>query len=544
MRLFTATVLAATLVAASATTARADVDFARSDLPDASAIISLELGDLDGRDGPDVVTVSTTAGVEVRLNRGDGTFGAPRAFATAGCTPFQVVLGDVADNGPGLLADGRLDAAIACTSGLLGRLPGDGTGAFGAYVSAGGAIGTAGAPTPGEDRLALAYWRRPGLPPVAIYPEAGFDYSTFSGYQILCYSYDWAQNDCSQSPHPSSDPTNIAPGPLMAGEFDGGDVDEVGAVGRNNTLNGYGIDAGPLTNRVQPFGTIDGQPRDIIVGDLEPDGRPDVLTSASSTTAAHVNVIGGEAGRLGYTAVPFAAQPDLRRIALLDADGDQHPDVVGALGDGRVAVQRGDGGGSLAAPQLVVGSGFDGAAAGQAVSLATGDVDRNGSVDVVVAHPFAGTIELLRNRSAATPGPGPGPGPEPLPGTPAPNVPAPVAPKPIVAVRPAVRAPLKLDRLRVDRRVVSVRASAATTVAFAVARCRSVVRGSGRARRRRTVCTTVARLSSTVRRAGRAAAAIPARVSGGSYRVTASARGAQSLVRQLTVAPPPRRRGR
>ena len=110
--------------------AQADVSFERTDIALAGRPDSVALGDLDGRNGQDIVMAFTDLGaVGVMLNRGDGTFGPPTAYtAGPGCAGqlVDLALGDVTPTPP----DGRLDAFVVCTPSVV-RLTGDGAGALG-----------------------------------------------------------------------------------------------------------------------------------------------------------------------------------------------------------------------------------------------------------------------------------------------------------------------------------------------------------------------------------------------------------------------------
>jgi hypothetical protein len=77
------------------------VSFNRADVALPGAPDSVALGDLDGRNGPDIAIAFPALGsVGVMLNRGDGTFAAMQQF-TAGpnCagTAVDITLGDVTD---------------------------------------------------------------------------------------------------------------------------------------------------------------------------------------------------------------------------------------------------------------------------------------------------------------------------------------------------------------------------------------------------------------------------------------------------------------
>ena len=89
-------ILAASLVPAG--TAGATVGFTSSALSVGGTPLDVAVGDLDGRNGPDIVTSLTDGSLAVQLNNGNGTFAAPHPYP-AGCPAFQVELGDLVTTG-------------------------------------------------------------------------------------------------------------------------------------------------------------------------------------------------------------------------------------------------------------------------------------------------------------------------------------------------------------------------------------------------------------------------------------------------------------
>ncbi|HEY5332199.1 MAG TPA: hypothetical protein VIJ21_01520, partial [Solirubrobacterales bacterium] len=79
-----------------AASASADFSFQTTTLepPAGARVEDVALGDLDGVNGPDIVTAYETGGLSVQLNDGHGHFGPPQMYAT-GCRVSQVELADV-----------------------------------------------------------------------------------------------------------------------------------------------------------------------------------------------------------------------------------------------------------------------------------------------------------------------------------------------------------------------------------------------------------------------------------------------------------------
>jgi hypothetical protein len=183
--------------------AQGAVSFQRTDIP-ITGPESVALGDLDGKNGKDiVVALSSTGSVGVMLNQGNGTFGAMKTYSAGpGCAGLAVdiTLGYLTP----LPSDGRLDAYVACQPYVV-RLRGDGTGALTNPERFN--LGVADYTDQSGDMLALM--RRPdGNPaPLLVLQHAGLS-------RQLCISYDLdpEQLVCNATP---------AAGPLVVGDLNG-----------------------------------------------------------------------------------------------------------------------------------------------------------------------------------------------------------------------------------------------------------------------------------------------------------------------------------
>lgn len=102
--------------------------------------------------------------------------------------------------------------------------------------------------------------------------------------------------------------------------------------------------------------------------------------------------------------------------------------------------------------------------------------------------------------------------------------PPPAQPQPQQPAAPA------LSRLGLSGRTLTLSTSAPVMVTARLERCTTQ-----RRRPRRTVCTSAGRIRAVARRAGAVRLALPGRLRGGSYRVTVTAPGANTLVKRLTV---------
>jgi hypothetical protein len=91
-------------------------------------IVSLDLADLNNDHKMDLIVSDTSGAINIYLGNGDGTFTASNAFFGGMTTEVSVVTGDF--NG-----DGNIDLIVSASTGLI-FLPGKGDGTFGTQVSA------------------------------------------------------------------------------------------------------------------------------------------------------------------------------------------------------------------------------------------------------------------------------------------------------------------------------------------------------------------------------------------------------------------------
>ena len=432
--------------------ARADaaVNLQRTDYALATPQSAMAVGDVDGKNGPDLVAVSGTANtLTVLLNHGDGTFGDPvSSLLPSGCGPVQVQLYDFEGAaGPGTAPDGHLDALVACaSSGYLVSLAGNGDGSFGAAQ-------TLPSPNLNSDRFSAAdrfaigafgYYSR--APIIAFANPDNSDFEDDSGF--FCASDNFATPGASPTCEFASDEEpgttelypSIAGGSFMTPvDFSGaGQQDVITEAGDGLTI--WGQDPGPPTEPAPAVWsgqtlpgsyvpgstafTSSGQPSAIATGDLDGSGRQDIVTvSATGDTPQgdQLNTI-MDLGAAGFGAAKsFPTLDGVRAIVTGDFDGDGHTDVFAANGYGQAVVQSGDGSGNLGSDANVIpllGDGNPDYA--DVVQADEADIDDNGTPDVVVLDDQAGMFEVLHNLNPGTV-PTPAPTPQPPPPVPTPT---------------------------------------------------------------------------------------------------------------------------
>jgi len=158
-------------------------------------------------------------------------------------------------------------------------------------------------------------------------------------------------------------------------------------------LSGAGS-TGPTFRTAQRYPTAAG-PNTLAVGDLNHDGRFDVVTSNenSSSIAVLLNRGGGRLGaprRYDAGEIPYG-------VAIHDLNGDRKPDVVAVdyVQSGSVLVYLNKGNGTLAdAAVYPVG--------GSPVSVAFGDLDGDGHTDIVAGNTNSANVSVLLNNGDGT----------------------------------------------------------------------------------------------------------------------------------------------
>ncbi|HET7507257.1 MAG TPA: VCBS repeat-containing protein [Solirubrobacterales bacterium] len=409
--------------------AGADVAFQATALPPAATTVrDVAVGDLDGKNGPDIVSSYAQGGIAVQLNDGSGHFGAAQLYPTP-CDTLQVELADLGASNTGNSLDGHLDAAIVCGGYLggegkyLGRLTGDGNGGFGeARIVTSLSFGSFN--PDGPQSMALTDERGPGLPPLPAYSYA---YHSGSEYgRLLCFTYDWVNPSCL-----SADDPQPGPFPFLAGRI--ADAYLFTSGGTKGIL-----DWGPEPNWhastreiAKPPASTGENYYSLAVGDLAADG-PDLISAAGtcgcgyqdSPASGVVNVLYGDiaTGVPDQVGTKFDSAPGVTNIALGDFDLDGKNDLVGSSWSyspadgavGSVFVQSGDGAGHLGAPQMIPL--YHGETRSTA-PVRVADLDGNGSPDVVAI--VGGQVQVLLNQKVPPP--------------PAPAAQAPPAPDPVAA---------------------------------------------------------------------------------------------------------------
>jgi hypothetical protein len=385
--------------------------------------VSVAVGDFDGDGVPDlavaregIISIGDPGDVSVALGNGDGTFQAARSFA-AGSQPRSVAVGDfnldeVADlavanrggvsvllgNGDGTFQtaqtyaagalpefvavgefnhDGVLDLAVAnASSDNVSVLLGSADGTFQAARTF--AAGR------NPRSIAISDFNGDGVPDLAT-ANVGVPTSVRGHVSVLLGNGDGTFQA------PRNFAAGFNPRSVAVGDFNGdGRMDLVAAnflltnvLGTVSILLGNG-DGTFQTHQEFASHASSGNPMSVAVGDLNGDGKPDVVVAQlGSTPARNVRVVsvllGNGDGTLQAPQTYFSGSSTC--VVIADFNGDGVPDL--AVADGvynLVRLMLGNGDGTLQAVRTFGPGGF---------RVAVGDVNGDGVPDLAVIRPGA-----------------------------------------------------------------------------------------------------------------------------------------------------------
>jgi uncharacterized protein (TIGR03437 family) len=340
-------------------------------------------GDLNGDSRPDLVISDPVAGsLYVLLATGNGEFGSPASYS-AGNTPGALALADLKGNGV-------LDAIVGTASGL-GVLLGTGGGAFGTaqFYTAGDTFGS----------VAIADFNGDGKPDVAAVDATAGIVSVFLGN-----GDGTLQTGKTISLSSSFIPLSVAAGDVNK-DGNADLIVALGASGQgqpgaiaillgngNGTFQTPQMTAlpGPIIQQTIGAAAIAG----LAVGDLNGDGIPDVVAAINGATSNQVAVLLGIGNGSFKTAVLSNTGTSPPEILIGDINGDGKPDLLLAdcCGLSEASFLAGNGDGTFQAD-------FRFSSGPNPAALATADFNGDGLLDVAVAGglqmPNTGTLAIL-----------------------------------------------------------------------------------------------------------------------------------------------------
>ena len=302
----------------------------------------------------------------------------------AGWTPRAVAVGDL--NG-----DGKTDSVTVNFNGnTVMVLLGNGAGTFTAGPGSPIPVGA------NPQWVAVGDFNGDGKPDLVI--------ANFSGNNVTLL----LGNGTGGFTNAAGSPFSVGSSPVFvaAADFNGdGKLDIVTANSGDNTItvllgNGAGSFAAATGN---PF-AVGMNPQSIAVADFSKDGKLDLAVANANTNSVTVLLGDGTGGFAAATGSPFVVGLTPQSIAVGDLNGDGKPDIVTAdRGNNSITVLLGNGTGGFAA---AAGSPFATGTSPQSVALS--DVNGDGTLDVIVANAGDNTLTVLLGTGSAgfTPAPG------------------------------------------------------------------------------------------------------------------------------------------
>jgi len=284
------------------------------------------------KDGaPDLATLDAKSfHVNVLLNTGNGTFGKPISAFKFTEAPHALATGDF--NGDGIpdlaVVTGSTPAHVQI---LLGK--GDGTFTFKASYIVGISTSVVVADFNGDGKLDVAVTGNP---------------KTRGGAIVMFGNGDGTLQA------PAWYPATLAPETIVAADVNGDGFPDL-IVGGNVT--GHGplailLNHGDGTFEPPVHYAITGNPVGIAVGDLNNDGKPDLVVTSTGTIAVMLGNGDGTFGKPVHYSLAAVGSPALA-VAIADFNLDGNLDVIVGTGQGTLALFYGKGTGNLKKPVAI-----------------------------------------------------------------------------------------------------------------------------------------------------------------------------------------------
>jgi hypothetical protein len=196
--------------------------------------------------------------------------------------------------------------------------------------------------------------------------------------------------------------TGNGPAGIAVGDIDGdGKLDLVVANSSNNTVSVYRNTStnGSISFAPRVDFATGSEPFGLAIGDIDGDGKPDIVVTNWQDSTVSVLRNMSSSGSISFASkVNFASGTNPHGAAIGDLDGDGKPDVVVTNGVGNtVSVYRNvsTSGSIQLAPKVDFSTGV------LAYYLVIADVDGDGKPDLVVANTGPVTVSVLRNTSTS-----------------------------------------------------------------------------------------------------------------------------------------------
>ncbi|MDB5388886.1 MAG: vcbs repeat-containing protein, partial [Planctomycetaceae bacterium] len=335
------------------------------------------LADVNGDGNLDLIYAASSS-VSVALGNGNGTFGAQRAFEMGSSSTGMVIADFNGDGRPDIASSSYFGANVTI---MLGN--GDGTFTL---------KGSVGVPSR-TNALAAGDVNGDGKPDIVDANYNNGNVSVLLGTGTGNFTIE------SGSFGVGSRPTSI-----VLTDLDGnGSLDIVTAnVLSNNVSVLLGNGSGSFNAAIgSPF-AVENSPASVAVADVNGDGKPDLVVANNGNSANDDSVLLGTGGGSFIAAPSVGHGTRPQTVVLGDVNGDGKPDIVtsGRYHQDSDAVLLGDGSGGF---NVDAGSPFATGVTPRDAQL--GDVNGDGRLDIVTTNLSSSTISLFLNHAVLQAGP-------------------------------------------------------------------------------------------------------------------------------------------
>ena len=388
------------------------------------APLAITVADFNKDGHPDIALSDAVGGIDILLNRGNGTFDAPVFYPATNCCGGGVPGGESGIAAAYLNTDKDLDLVIAAPSGVWVYL-GNGDGSFKTPVNYSFPYGDsiAIADVNGDKKLDLIV---PDYYSSCVWVLLGDGNGTFK--PAVAYATDWFPQSIVVADFNGDGLPDIAmgsdSGPYITLAFGNGDGtfraganynqgDWIGQATADFNGDGnpdivtfsssrfavmlgssHGILSTPIVTQPTAFNTINW----LASGDVNGDGRADVVISyVTTTTIFGIGVLLGNGNGTFKTPVLYSSgdsngYPGI--VTLADVNNDGKLDIIETNGDNTVSVLLNTGKGKFGAPIVFPG--------GNGGEIATGDFNHDGKIDLAINDWTNNSIDIFLGNGNGT----------------------------------------------------------------------------------------------------------------------------------------------